>query len=408
MSANFLFALVAFGSQLLVAKFLSDAELGYIKVFQSFIQIFGVIAGMGYSTSVLILCSDPKNSITKTSIFYVGFKSVIFFSIIVWLFFMSLNYLGVLTELIELKRIFFDYSFIIILTALTSLFTAYFQASRVFKKYALILLICKITSLVLIVVLTFIFGIQGFMNGLWIGLLLTLLINYYYSVNILNLSIPVKVKNFVQKSKDQLKIGLYGLGANIFGNLVLHIDVILLSYFVVSNPELIGQYSFATIIIIGLSMIQGTVVQIATPYFSKHLGSVISIRNLYKKYSLLLIISSIILFILLYFILPVVMDYVYADKFNLGMKYLKLLLLVWLFRCFNAINVAYLLSSGKTKIASYLNMIQVGLLSFTIVISLKIYDVTIMIFGMILVTLISYFISTTIVSVHIRSLYTNK
>lgn len=60
LSANVIIVFLAFGSQLLVAKFLTPSELGQIKAIQSFIGVCPILAGFGFNTAVLKLCSEKR------------------------------------------------------------------------------------------------------------------------------------------------------------------------------------------------------------------------------------------------------------------------------------------------------------------------------------------------------------
>src|SRR5690606_15936133 len=118
--------------------------------------------------------------------------------------------------------------------------------------------------------------------------------------------------------QEQFKLGIHGLGANVFGQLANNFDIILLSYFLVNQSEVLGQYSFAAIFITALGIIQGTVVNIATPYFSKHVGNIKVIKQLYRKYTFILLIGMLALLLILYILLPMFIDFVYQDRFQLG------------------------------------------------------------------------------------------
>ncbi|WP_299764742.1 oligosaccharide flippase family protein [uncultured Dokdonia sp.] len=393
--ANFLFALVAFGSQLLVAKFLTEEELGFIKIFQSYIQILGILAGFGFSTSTLILCANPKNDFRKEDIFRTSLYAVLIGSFFLWFLFLILNYFNLTTNINALKELFFVFSFVIILNAVIAVFTAYFQAARVFKKYAQLLLISKITSLGFIVLFTYWYGIDGFMHGLWVGLFFSLLLNIIYIKRIFKIKLKAKIEEFNLKIREQFQIGLHGLGANIFGNLTIHMDIIILSFLMAENPKLIGQYSFATIFITGLSMVQGTIVQVSTPYFSKHLESKEVLRSIYSKYNILLFGLSILILLLMYITLPILINYFYSSKFDSSLWFLKLLLIAWFFRSLNSINISLLLSLGKTKTLNIINLISAILVGITSYISIRFFSIDIMLYSMIsisiLITLLTYF-----------------
>ena len=391
--ANVLFAFVAFGSQLLVAKFLTDQELGYIKIFQSVTQIFAIIAGIGFSTSVLVLCANPINEQRKTEILQISLYCVMPISIIIWILFLLGSYFDLMSKIIEVKQMFYQYSFIIIIIAITAIFTSFFQANREFKKYAGILLVTKIISLVLIVLFTYFFGFIGFMNGLWIGLIISLLVNLYFIINIFNIKFEKKIKNFFVKSKEQFNIGIYGLGANLFGNLGIHLDIILIGFFYSNNPKLIGQYGFATIFIIGLGMIQGTIVQVASPFFSKYVNNKEVLINLFNRYSVLLVFITVFIFCLSLLLLPILIEVYYNDKFLIGIGFLKLLLIVWFTRCLNSINIAYFTAMDKTKLISHISLISLIIMTILLIISLKYFDINYMIYSMIFVGLCTYLFS---------------
>lgn len=392
--ANVLFALVAFGSQLLVAKFLTEEELGYIKIFQSYAQILSIVAGMGFSTSVLVLCADPKYDKRKSEILQVAFYTVLPVSLLIWFVFLLIAYFNLATKIEEVKYLFFSFSFIIIITALTALLTAFFQANREFKKFAGILILTKTLSLLSIVIFTYLYGLLGFMHGLWIGLVITLIFYIFFINKYFTLKFKKSINNFYKKIKEQLAIGIYGLGANVFGNISIHLDIILLGYFYAHNPKLIGQYSFASIFILGLGMFQGTVVQVATPFFSKHLTSKKTLFNLYKKYNFILFLAALTILFLSYIILPIFVEYFYDNKFSAGLEFLKILLFVWFFRCLNAINIALIVSKGKTNTLNTINFISSILILISIVISIKYFEINMMIYLLILNSFLTLIFST--------------
>jgi len=68
-SANLIIGFLGFGSQLLVAKYLTPVELGQIKTIQAFINVATIIASFGFGISVLKLCSEKKSLEEKAYIF---------------------------------------------------------------------------------------------------------------------------------------------------------------------------------------------------------------------------------------------------------------------------------------------------------------------------------------------------
>ena len=75
LSANVLMGFFAFGSQLLVAKFLTPLELGQIKTMQAILGVATIAAGFGFNTAVLKLCSEARPSNEK---YYIFKKNVLY------------------------------------------------------------------------------------------------------------------------------------------------------------------------------------------------------------------------------------------------------------------------------------------------------------------------------------------
>ena len=69
LSANFIIGFLGFGSQLLVAKFLTPTELGEVRIIQSYVAVAAIIAGFGFNTAVLKLCSESRSLEEKSYIF---------------------------------------------------------------------------------------------------------------------------------------------------------------------------------------------------------------------------------------------------------------------------------------------------------------------------------------------------
>jgi O-antigen/teichoic acid export membrane protein len=61
-SANTLIHVIEFGSQLFVAWILLADDIGRIKSLQTFASVGVIIAGLGFNTSILKLCSEKNVS----------------------------------------------------------------------------------------------------------------------------------------------------------------------------------------------------------------------------------------------------------------------------------------------------------------------------------------------------------
>ena len=385
--ANFLIALVAFGSQLFVAKVLTDIQLGYIKIFQSFTQILSLFAGMGFSTSVLIVCSCTQNVKQKLEHLSVALYAVVPISIIVLALFIVINQFDLWTPISEVKLLFDKYSYIVVFTAIIAVYTAFIQSSKIFKKYSNLVILTKFVSIGFIVLFTYWRGFYGFFDGTCVGLVLSLIINISFVKNEFDFYLNKKINRLSFKIKEQFKLGIHGLGTNIFGMLASNLDIIFMNLFLTNQLNIIGQYSFAAIIVMGLSMIQSTIVQVTVPYLAKYNDNYSTISCLLKKYNRILFWSTVLLLLLLYVFIPIGIEWIYGDKYAKGLFYLIFLLGVWAFKCLNAINSAYFLASGKSHLSNLVNFVNMIFTAATVFVALLFFTVEVMIIGMILVNL---------------------
>lgn len=403
-TANIFFVIAAFGSQLFIAAILTDIELGYIKIFQSYIQILSIVAGLGYSTSVLVVCSNPKNKEKNFEVLQVALYAVIPASFFILICFLLLNQFDLLTNVVEVKQYFKKYSFAIIFTVISATLTAFIQSQRVFKKFSFVIIGTKILSIIFIVILTFLYGLEGFFNGLWIGLLFSLIINSIFTKTFFDVIFKKSISDYFIKVYDQFKIGIHGLGANLFGILSSNLDIILMGYLIADSTTTLGQYSFASIFFTGLGILQSTIGQIAGPYFGKHVNDRSAVIFLLKKYNKILFLMSVFLLITLYFTLPKFILFVYGDKYLTGVSFLVLLLGVWFFKVNNSINGSFLLASGNVKYINLTNLINAVLSGIAIYISLQYYDIRVMIFMLMAINLFillitHYLVNLTIVTI---------
>ena len=59
--ANFFIQFVGFGSQFVVAWFLTPEELGQIKIMQTYLSVVLLFTTLGFTTSTLKLCSENRS-----------------------------------------------------------------------------------------------------------------------------------------------------------------------------------------------------------------------------------------------------------------------------------------------------------------------------------------------------------
>ena len=70
--SNGFIQITAFGAQLFVAWLLLPIDIGRLKIMQSYLGIFTVLAGFGINSSVLKLCSEKRTIQDKKYLFIKG------------------------------------------------------------------------------------------------------------------------------------------------------------------------------------------------------------------------------------------------------------------------------------------------------------------------------------------------
>ena len=87
--ANILLQIAGFGSQIFLTRILPVEDIGRIRVLQSFLSIFLMLATLGINTTILKLCSTDNDESEKLKIFKNGIVISLFTSfgvvLVVWI-----------------------------------------------------------------------------------------------------------------------------------------------------------------------------------------------------------------------------------------------------------------------------------------------------------------------------------
>ena len=151
-------------------------DVGRIKSFQVYAAIAVISASLGFNTSVLKLCSERIKKSQKEHLFAAAFQYTFIISFLTCLVFIVVAKLGLLSLDDRTNELFVYYAFTIPVVALNNLLIAYFQALKAFKKVSFYLLFARIIHVVLIICLTYYFQIEGFILGVVLGFLFSLLL----------------------------------------------------------------------------------------------------------------------------------------------------------------------------------------------------------------------------------------
>lgn len=370
LSANAFIQLVAFASQLFVAGILSPDDIGRIKIIQTYLAIFSVLASLGFNSSTLKFCSENRPKEEQISLF----KSALFLTLI-----SSVTLYFILVILNKLHIFSIDKVFIIlfpigifpiITSSIFLIFIAYFQATGKIKLLSKHTTLNKLLSISAIIAFTYWIGIKG----------------YYYAYNISSIFIILfclwefrailKTRNSLKKMGDDFFIlwpyAIKSMISLIISESSAFIDIILISFFIPDLKE-IGYYGFALTMIVIFRLIPSTVQQITIPYFSNIGTDKISHKSLYEKYNkttTFLIFGTLILALLF---VPIFTHHIFNSKYDKSMSYFPFLAIGWSFRVLSVFPNGVIFAIGKVKYNINTSIITLAFNTISLIIALHFY-----------------------------------
>lgn len=364
LSANVLIQVVAFASQLFVAGILSPDDLARIKIIQTYLSLFSIIAGMGLNSSTLKICSEGRSVEENRRYFNTAFFFTLLSSVTVYLLLLLLNYLGLFTKDQLIKALLPLGLFPLISNSLFMLLMAYFQANKNIRLFSTLTMINKFLSIAGIVLLTWYMGIKGYYIAYNLSFAVMIVVAMAVSGGLFS-------KKLIQPERTILKhhhqYSRSSVLSNIASEASAYVDILLLS-FLISDMQELGYYSFALTLTVALRIFPSTVHQITLPYFSEKSKSRAEFSALFSRYNRLL--YGVVAISLLAFtaLMPLVLELVFADKYASSVPYLYLLGIGWSIRSLVQLRSSALFGLGKIKYNGYISLITLGfnLVSFPV------------------------------------------
>ena len=355
LSANVLIQVVAFASQLFVAGIISPDDLGRIKIIQTYLSIFSIVAGMGFSASTLKLCSENRTTKEQASLF----KSALFFTCITTLISYSiiliLNYFHIFSAdklilwLIPLGL------FPIVSNSVFMVFVSYFQATKKIKLMSNLTISNKLIAIAAIVILTYYGGIKGYYVAYNLSFLLMLLV----CVRVFKVSFfkDISFNNAKNHFSTHWHYANKSMFANLLSEMSAYVDIILLNFFITDMHQ-IGYYSFALTITVVLRLFPGTVQQITAPYFSTLANNKDNFIAAFRKYNRILYAAVSITLIIALLIVPSLIHYIFAGKYDQSMIYFPWLTIGWSLRQLTQLQSGAIFGMGKIQYNAYISLIS--------------------------------------------------
>ena len=351
-SANSLIHIIEFGSQLFVAWILLADDIGRIKSLQTFASVGVIIAGLGFNTSILKLCSEKNVSDDeKQTLFAAAIKTTLIFSLLTVLLGIVLSYFNLISNDTLTNNLFIYYCLSIPLLALNNLLIAYYQALKAFKKVSVLLIVARIIHVIIIISLTYLFGVSGFIVGIILGFLISTL---------LLISKTEFIKNWNKTTsvhfKKNWELAKYAFLGNTINTLSLYLDIFFLNH-LVNNPKEIGYYGFALTLISGLRIVTSTAQQFVTPYYSEFSSNDSQILKAFNKSNKIFSATILVVSVLAVFIAPIIIHYLFSAKYDASMFYFQILTVSWAIRSWVSLKGPFLLAIGYFNVGFQMSLI---------------------------------------------------
>ena len=343
LSANILIQIVAFTSQLIVAGILMPEDIGRIKIIQTYLSIFSIIAGMGFNVSTLKLCSENRTKEERDTLFRAGLFFTIISTTCLYLLILLLNYFHIFTKDSLIQWLIPLGLFPIISSSLFSVITSYFQAANEFKTLSALTVSNKVISIIGILILTCFWGIKGYYVAYNLGLILMLLVCFkVIRIEHTKASLSDKFSYF----SSHWKYAKSSLWANLLSEMSAYVDIVLIGFFITDMHQ-IGFYSFALTITILFRLFPSTVQQITSPLFSSISNQKEQFQIAFKRYNKILYLVVAVTFLAAWLTIPDIVHFVFNGKYDESMHYFPFLALGWSLRQLVQLQSAAIFGLGK-------------------------------------------------------------
>ncbi|WP_439832682.1 oligosaccharide flippase family protein [Aeromonas caviae] len=346
--SNLLIKAFVFLSQLLVAFFITAEELGLVKTSQAFIEVLSLFACIGLNAS--ILATAPKlrmlyereqlysKVITQTAINSI----LVIASVVIILFIFASNNASSQPILFWLLPL-------VSFTAITTQLVSFLQCEKKFATLAKGQFIAKLFSVPILIGLTYGFGLIGYIAALYLASFITIAIIY----NKIGFKLTLNLFS-LNTFKKQWSIAYGAFLSNVLGTCGFYAGLFITNI-VISEPNLIGNYSFALIIISGFEVISRSIQQYHIPHFAENPDCNLNILE--KKYLRLSIFVALPVLSMAVLIATIYPEF----KYNDALTPLAILVLAWCFSFKYTLKSGYFIATGNTILNFKTSIVNVSL-----------------------------------------------
>lgn len=379
LSANVVIRIFGFASQLFVAWILTPEDIGRIKIMQSFMAVLIITSGFGFNVSTLKLCSEERSTGEKLFLFRKGILYTLFPLLFSYLAIFLLSWSGMLSSDPVINTLMIYLAIGLLPLTLNGMFFSLLQALKRIKVLAKVQLVTKAIGVLIIIGLTYLILLKGYVVAVVIGYAITLVVLVIFNRDILH--------NAVQKAPNPFKLhlnyALYSMLANLTSTLSKNIDILILNY-LVADRTAIGYYSFAVVLIGLLFMLEKTIQQITNPFFSSKSSDIRKWHDSFKKYNRINFYFITLIFLVSLIIVPIFLKYGFAGKYEDSILFFILLSISWFFKSNVVILSSALFGLGKIKTNFFIGLITLIFSAIVIYLSTNFFGIIGSACGMIL------------------------
>ncbi len=338
--ANGLIQISGAAFSLIIAYLLTPREIGEIKYLQSITGIAVLISSLGLNTGILKVYSKNQqlglgNLFSSVKLTTISASVVLSTLSISFIFFSSNNFL---------KKYILPFGFIILFNSISELLISYTQAKKKFRNLSKILVFQKLIAIIIVLVITINYGINGYIYATTIMAAISLLV-----IGISNKNEYFKIKELglisLNLDKEVIRVSKHGFFAGIIGWLTVSGDILLINN-LNFTPETIGFYSFAVSIVMMLRVSNLTVQQLLSPYFSSKSDSSSIVRFYHNCFWYFILFVSILGLVSLLLYKPI-LNLLFEEKYLYSYKFIPALIIVWLLKSLSTIPSLFLFGQGR-------------------------------------------------------------
>lgn len=391
LSVQGLIIIVGFASQFFVAGFLQPIDMGRIKIMQTYLSLASLLCGLGFNTSLLKLASENITVSYKKELYQTAFIVTLLSFLLIYTLLVVASISGIISADTEIGKIFPVYAIFLLPVSIQSIQLSYYQARKEIKQMAKIQFVLKTITVLVIVLATALFSLNGYVFAVIITGFLAIFV-FESGIKSLHFEMKSLKPDFILIKKMWSLAG-FALMANIVGTIVSTLDIYIINYFVTDRTE-VGFYLFAVTIVSVYQVLPTSIQQIAFPFFSEQSKDNLKWYNSYKKYNKInhILVISMVTLGLIFF--PLIIKFAFQGKYDRSIYYFLFLSLAWGIKTANIIKGTAIMGYGRFDLNFYSSVISLLITLPIVYFLIKYFTLNGAIIAMMLSALISYLTAT--------------